>query len=525
MVTMLASRLLGYVRDVIILAKFGQNRLTDAYNAAFSVPDLLYMLLVGGALSSAFIPVFSSYLAKNQELKGWRSISIIFNWIMVLLILGVTCGLIFTPQLVELMVPGFDAATKEMTVNLTRIMFFQVIFMSLSGISTGILQSYRSFTAPAVGSVLYNLGIIVGGLVLSAPIEHFFPGYGIAGFSVGVVLGAMLSFFVQFHALLKIGIHYSFTFDTKDEGFRELLVLIVPVFIGLAVSQLNLFVNQNLASGLSEGMVAALRSAQRIMQVPISVFGITVGVAFFPTMTALAAKNQIEEFKASLMMGIRTVIFITIPASVGLAVLREPAIRFMFEFSGGQFTGENTEQTAYALLFYCIGIFAYSVLHTLCRAFYSLKDTKTPVWVSVTSIVVNVVFSLILVRVMNQGGLALAYSIAGIFNVMLLLYLLRRKVGQIHGKSLVISTAKTIGVSAVMGLIVALAAWGFEAFLPMSNKILQIIQLLVCVGLGILVYAFVSLKIKMPEAEQVMDILRRKFRSKQKKTPPDGAGA
>ncbi|MGI5825097.1 MAG: murein biosynthesis integral membrane protein MurJ, partial [Bacillota bacterium] len=330
MIAMLLSRLLGYVRDIIILAKFGQNSYTDAYNAAFSVPDTLYMLLVGGALSAAFIPIFSSYIARKEEEQGWKSVSIIFNWIMLLMVIGVTLGIILAPYFVKILVPGFDAATMHLTVCLTRIMFIQVIFMCFAGISTGILQSYKNFTAPAVGSVLYNVGIIVGGLVLMRPIEHFFPGYGIAGFSIGVVLGAFLNFFVQFRALLKIGIHYRFSFDTKDEGFRELIILIIPVLIGLGAQQLNLFVNQNLASGLDPGLLTALRNAQRIMQVPISIFGIAVGVAVFPTMTGLAATDKIREFKETMTMGIRTVVFVTIPASVGIAVLSTPIIRLLY---------------------------------------------------------------------------------------------------------------------------------------------------------------------------------------------------
>jgi putative peptidoglycan lipid II flippase len=518
MIAMLLSRLLGYVRDIIILATFGQNSYTDAYNAAFSVPDTLYMLLVGGALSAAFIPIFSSYIARNQEQQGWKSVSIIFNWIMLLMVIGVTLGIIFAPAFVDILVPGFDAQTKQLTICLTRIMFIQVIFMCFSGISTGLLQSYKNFTAPALGSVLYNVGIIIGGLLLMKPIEHFFPGYGIAGFSIGVVLGAFLNFFVQFRALLKIGINYQFSFDTKDEGFRELIILIIPVLIGLGAQQLNLFVNQNLASGLSPGLLTALRNAQRIMQVPISIFGIAVGVAVFPTMTGLAATEKIKEFKETLIMGIRTVIFVTIPASVGIAVLSTPIIRLLYEYSGGNFTAENTAQTAYALTFYCIGIFAYSAVHTLSRSFYALKDTRTPVWCAVISIVGNIIFSLLLVNVMQQGGLALAYSIAGILNMAVLLFLLHRKIGAFGGKALVTSVIKTIAIAAVMGVIVYAVSFIFENFLFVEYKVMQIIEILISIAIGVLVYAFISLKLKMPEAEQAMGIFKRKFgrRSKRK---------
>lgn len=514
MLTTIASRVLGYLRDVLIFAKFGQNELTDAYNAAFSIPDFLYMILVGGALSSAFIPVFSSYLARNEADEGWRVLSIIFNWIMLLLAIGVAVGLMFAPQLVDLLVPGFDDATKQMTVNLTRIMFFQVIFMCLSGISTGILQSYKNFTAPAIGSVLYNLGIILGGLLLAAPIERLFPGYGIAGFSVGVVLGAMLNFLVQFIAILRLGVRYTFSFNLRHPGVRELLLLIVPVFIGLAASQFNLFVNQNLASGLAEGLVSALRAAQRLMQLPITLFGITVGIAFFPTMTELAAKMELDEFKRTVVMGLRTVIFVTIPASFGLAALAKPVIRFMYEFSRGAFTSEDTDQTAYALVFYTIGVFAYAAIHTLSRAFYALKNTKIPVAVAVLSIVVNVLLSVLLVRYMTQGGLALAYSVAGIFNMVVLIVLLNIKVGDIGSFGLLKSTVQTIFISGVMGG----AVWGLtalcERFLPISSKLAQMVEIVLAIGLGAALYAALSLLLKMPEAEQIMGIIRRRLHRK-----------
>lgn len=516
MLTTIASRVLGYLRDVLIFAQFGQNNLTDAYNAAFSIPDFLYMILVGGALSSAFIPVFSSYLARNQEDEGWRVLSIIFNWIMLLLIIGVVLGITFAPWLVDMLVPGYSAETKAMTVNLTRIMFFQVIFMCLSGISTGILQSYKNFTAPAIGSVLYNLGIIFGGVLLAAPIERLFPGYGIAGFSVGVVLGAMLNFAVQFVAVCRLGIRYTFSFNYRHPGVHELVMLIVPVFIGLAASQFNLFVNQNLASGLSEGLVSALRAAQRLMQLPITLFGITVGVAFFPTMTEMAAKLQLDDFKHTVVMGLRTVIFVTVPASCGLAALSQPVIRFMYEFKGGAFGAEDTANTAYALVFYTIGVFAYAAIHTLSRAFYALKDTKTPVAIAVLSIVVNVVLSVVLVKYMAQGGLALAYSIAGIFNMVVLIVLLNRSIGDIGNTALCKSTCQTIAISLIMGAIVWVLNTAMEAALPPSSKAVQLVEIIVAIGVGAAVYAALSLALKMPEAEQIMRILNRKLHRRAK---------
>lgn len=521
MFTMVVSRILGYLRDVFIYASFGQNRLTDAYNAAFSIPDFLYMLLVGGALSSAFIPVLSSYIANHQEEEGWKVSSIIYSCVMVLLVIGVAIGIIFTPQLIQLLVPGFDAASMKLTITLTRIMFAQVFFMCLSGISMGILNSYKKFAAPAIGSMIYNLGIIIGGLLLMKPIEAIWPGYGIAGFSIGVVLGAALNFFVQVPALKKVGLKFHFSLNFRHPGVRKILVLIFPVFIGLAVSQINLFVTQNIASMFSAGIVAALHTAQRLMQLPIAIFAIAIAVAFFPTMTSYASRGEMKEFKRSTIMGLRTVLFVTIPSTIALAVLRTPIIRFMFEFESSKFTAESTAITANALFFYCIGIFAYGAIHILSRSFYSLQDTKTPVKASIISIIVNIVLSITLSRLADYIGLALAYSLAGIFNMALLLYLLRRKVGPMGGRTLASSAIKTVIASAGMGLVVLLVQLVCNQLLPMAAKWSQLIELLLCCGVGVAVFIAIASLLKMEEAKMVMDILARRFHRKKPLKPTD----
>ncbi|MGI5891599.1 MAG: murein biosynthesis integral membrane protein MurJ [Bacillota bacterium] len=511
MMTMVISRILGYLRDVFIYNQFGQNRITDAYNAAFSVPDFIYMILVGGALSSAFIPIFSSYIATDREKEGWEVASIVFNWIMLFLLVAITIGYIFTPQLINILVPGFGSEAKEMTIHLTRIMFLQVVFLSLSGISMGILNSYKHFTSPAMGSVIYNLGIIVGGLLLAAPIEAIWPGYGIAGFSIGVVIGAALNFLIQLPALKKVGLRYHFSFNFRHPGVRKLIFLLIPVLIGLSASQINLFVNQNLASTLSEGMVAALRTGQRIMQLPIGVFAIAIAVAVFPTLTAHVARREISEFKSAVSLGIRAVVFVTLPAAVGIAVLRIPIIRFMFEFKGGEFTSASTFATSEALLFYCIGLVAYSAIHVLSRTFYSLQNTITPVVAAVLSIVVNIVFSIILLGPMAQGGLALAYSLAGIFNMLLLLWLFKRKMGQIGGKVMLRSFTK-MGVAAVlMAVVVTTLSLLCEKNLDMTNKFIQVFQLIVTIGVGGAVYFLITYMWKMEESKMVMSIFRKRF--------------
>jgi len=503
MAAMILSRIIGYVRDMVIYARFGQNNLTDAYNAAFSIPDFLYYLLVGGALSSAFIPVFSSYIATKKEEDGWHVASSIFNIIIILMLFGIGLGIVFAPALIRILVPGFTPDNIALTVAMTRIMFIQTFFMALNGISMGILNSYHHFLAPAVGSVLYNLGIIVVGLLLS-------PYLGIIGFAVGVVTGAVLNFAVQLPALIKIGLKYRLVLDLNHPGVRKIGTLIIPVFIGLSVTHFNLFVNQNLGSSLPEGMISALRAAQRIMQLPIGVFAIAIAVAVFPTLTGYAARRELEDFKKTMSLGVRTIIFVTLPASIGLVALKTPIVRLLFQ--QGRFTPEDTQATAYALLFYCIGLFGYSAIQLLNRVFYSLQDTKTPVTVGVLTIVVNIALNFLLIKPLGHGGLALAYSLAGLVNMMGLLIILRKRIGSIDGEKMLVSFLQTLGVSALMGLAAFWSAHLMEGFVNTATKLGQIMQVGVGIGTGTLVFAVLVLLLKMEEGELARALLLKRLK-------------
>lgn len=502
MLATVASRILGYVREVVIYALFGQNRLTDAYNAAFSIPDFLYMLLVGGALSSAFIPVFSSYIATDRENEAWEVASTILNILLILLALGIAVGMIFTPQLIVLLVPGFDPATLDLTVILTRIMFFQVIFMVLSGIIMAILNSYRNFLYPALGSVLYNFGIITVGWLFS-------PYIGIAGFSIGVVAGAAMQVLVQLPALLRLGVVYTPRINWRHPGVRKVGQLIFPVLIGLSVTQLNLFVNQNLASHLSGGLVAALRTAQRLMQLPIGIFAISVAVAAFPTMTAQVARGETNEFKRTLSLSLRSVLYVSLPAAAGLIALRIPIIRLLFE--QGKFTADATQATADALFFYSLGLFAYGATQVLNRAFYSLHDTRTPVTVGIVTIALNIVLNILLIRYLQHGGLALAYSVAGIFNLLLLLGLLRRETGPLGGAVIVRSFSQSLLASIIMGVVVAWVASFLGAEVGVSTKAGQAIQVLGAMGAGVGIYGLVTLALRMQEPQLVIDMVKERL--------------
>jgi putative peptidoglycan lipid II flippase len=499
---MVASRLLGYARDVLIYACFGQNNITDAYQAAFSIPDFLYLLLVGGALSSAFIPVFGGYLATGKEEEAWKVASIVFNFVVVLMLAGIGLAFIYTERLMMLLVPGFDPPTMALAVSLTRIMLIQPFFMALSGISTGILHSYRQFTPTALAAITYNLGIIVVGWFLS-------PYLGIAAFSLGVVVGAVANFAVQVPHLLRVGLRYRFTLDLRHPGVKRLWQLMVPVLASLSVTQLNLFVNQNLASGLEPGMVAALRTAQRLMQLPVGTFAVALALASFPSLTAQAAQGKHREYLRTLSLGLRSIIFLMAPAALGLMVLRVPIVRLLFE--QGKFTPEDTQATAYALFFYAIGIVAYGAIQILNRSFYALQDTATPMLAGMITIGLNIWLNLHLVHPLGHGGLALGYSLAGTFNMALLLLLLRRRLGPMGGRRLALSAVGTLVAAASAAAAAYVVAARLEPAAQALGKLGQAQQVGAAMVAAGAVFALVAVVLRLEEAGQVWQAIKRRL--------------
>ncbi|NSW81894.1 MAG: murein biosynthesis integral membrane protein MurJ [Syntrophothermus sp.] len=505
MVTAFLSRLLGYVRDWFIYTHFGETYATDAFNAAFSIPDFIYMLLVGGALSSAFIPVFSSMIATERREEAYRTAGVVVSYMLVAMAVLISIAFIFTEPLVHLLAPKLPAPFLKLAAHLTRIMFIQMFFMALNGIAMGILNSHHHFTTPAWGGILYNLGIITVGAALVSKL-------GIAAFSWGVVVGAFCNFVIQIPALKSTGLKLYPSLDWRNEGFRQILVLMLPVAMGLAVTQFNLFVSQNLASGLAEGTITALRIAQRIMQLPIGIFAISIAIAVFPTLTSQAARGETDDFKRTLNLGLRQVFFITIPSALGLMAIGEPAIKLMFEWR--RFTAEHTIATAQALFFYSLGLVPYSALQVLNRAFYAIKDTVTPVSAAVVTIFANIVLSIWLVKPLAHVGLALAYSMAGYINMIILMLMLRKRLGSLGGRQVVTSTALASAAAVLMYLAVR-GAILVTVGTTWATKTVQLEAVGVGLVVGTLVYVGLTLALRMEEARMVTGLVLRKFAWKQ----------
>lgn len=502
MVTMILSRILGLVRDQVLTARFGSSHLTDAYLAAFTIPDLLYNLLVGGALSAAFIPVFSSYLARGEEEEAFTVASTAINLMMILLSLGTVLALLFTPALMPLVAYKFPAETRGITIYLTRIMLPSVLFTALNGLMMGILNSYKHFTAPAVGALWYNVAIILAGWFLASWL-------GIAAFPVGVLLGVVANFLWQLPQVKKMGFRYRPVLALQHPGLKKMFWLMLPALLGLAANQINLIINQNLASGLDPGSITALRVANRLMAVPLGVFAFAIGAAVFPTLTSLAALNKLGEFKQTLSDGLRSVFFITLPAAAGLMALAEPIVRLLFE--QGQFTAADTRLTALALFWYCLGLFAQGAVLVITRAYYALQDTTTPVSVALVTIIINYLLNVAMVERYGAPGLAFGYSITGIVNFLALLYLLWHKIGVLGLSALLRSWLK----SSLAALLMAAAVYWLDQkllqVLPPERKSSQLLEVILTVSAGTGLYWLLARLLRMQETEQIRQMVKRRL--------------
>jgi putative peptidoglycan lipid II flippase len=441
------SRALGLAREIAIGYQFGTRHELDAYLAAFRLPDLIFQLVAGGALGSAFIPTFTGYLTRNDSREAWRLASAVFNLLLLILASAAAVAAIFAPQLVaHVIAPGFDPQTRALTVSLMRLMLLSPILFGLSGLFMGILNSYQHFWLPALAPIVYNLAIIAGAIFLAPIIDIY-------GLAVGVVIGALLHLLIQVPGLARYGLRYTPMLGLDHPGVREVVRLMLPRVLGLAAVQINFLVNTILASGLVAGSLAALNYAWLLTMMPQGIFAMAIATAVFPTLSSLVAREEVAELRRTFSTALRATLFLTIPAAVGLVVLREPLIVLLFQ--RGQFTEASTTATAWALQFYAIGLFAHATLEIVARAFYALHDTKTPVAVGIGAMGLNVVLSLAFIGPLAHGGLALANTIATIIEAVILIAILRQRIGGIEGTQLSRSVARIVAASALMAVIVA----------------------------------------------------------------------
>jgi len=496
------SRVAGLTREIVIGARFGTSADLDAYLAAFRVPDILFQLVAGGALGSAFIPTFAGYWAAGKRQEAWLLFSRVVNLITILLIIVAAAVLIFAQPLVShLIAPGFTLEQQLLTARLMRWMLLSTIIFGASGLIMGALNAVQHFLLPAAAPVFYNVAIIVSALFLA-------PTWGIDGLVIGVVVGALLHFVIQLPGLWQVRATYRLSLSFTDSGVREVMRLMGPRVLGLFFVQMHFLVNTILASGLSAGSLSALNYAWLLMLLPQGVFAQSIATAIFPTFAAQVAAGHVAEMRHSFGQIIRTILFLTIPAAVGLYLLRVPLIALLLERS--EFTAESTALVAYALQFYAIGLVAHSVVEIVVRAFYALHDTWTPVVVGIGAMLLNILLSLWWVGWLNHGGLALANSVATSLEMCLLLYLLRSRIGGLDGRRLLLSTGRQLLAAGIM----AAALWGWLAWLfsATGGESNHLLIMLTSLPIAVVVYLIGSLLLRSEELQPALAILWRRLR-------------
>ncbi len=441
------SRILGLARDILIAKFFGSGMSADAFFVAFRIPNLLRRLFAEGSFSVSFIPVFSEYLQNRSKEEAFLLARVVLTFLVLILTVIIILGIIFSPLIVRIIAPGFGGMGEKyaLTVLLTRIMFPYIFLVSVFALFMGILNSLRHFAAPAMAPIFLNLSMIAALLFLSPYIRT--PTVGLA---IGVIVGGILQLALQIPFLMGKGLSFAPKWNLGHPALKKIGILMLPTIFGSAIYQINQLVGTLLASLLREGSVSYLYYADRLVQFPLGVFAIAISTAVLPSLSREAAEGDLVRLKGTLSHALRLTMFITIPAMVGLIILREPIIRLLFE--RGAFDSFTTIMTARALLYYSLGLWAFAALRVFVSAFYSLQDTKTPVKVAVVAMIVNIIFSVILMRTpLEHGGLALALSLASTLQLFMLIFLLRKRLGGIEGRVVVGSMLRSFISASFMG--------------------------------------------------------------------------
>jgi len=486
-------RILGLGREIVISNRFGAGIETDAFFIAFMIPNLLRSFLGEGALNSAFIPVFTEHLTNYDRKRAEYFASNVLNILIIILIVVVILGIWGAPLLINIIAIGFKSNMYkyQLAINLTRIIFPYIGFVAVAALFMGILL---------------NISVIAFAITLSYK-------YGIFAIAWGVILGGIGQALIQAPVLIRKKIKYSLVVDFNDPGTKQLLKLLVPVMIGLAITQINVIVDRTIASTLIDGSISALYYSNRLVQFPLGAFGIAISIAIFPTLAKQTAKNNIAEFKKSLLFGLRMLLFITVPCAVGLIVLKDSLIRLIYEH--GIFSRAATTMTSSALLYYSIGLFAYACVRLITMSFYALKDTKTPVKIGIYIVFINITLDLILIRYLAHSGLALATSVAAILNLIILLKVLQDKIGDMKLKSQISFLLKITISSVFLGIICVLVNNYFGSTLDLSNKYNQTVQVIISIFSGGMVYLISSYILGVKEVRNIKQSIKTILRSRE----------
>jgi putative peptidoglycan lipid II flippase len=507
----MASRLLGVAREAVLATFFGAGAgpEMDAFNVAFRVPNLLRDLFAEGAMTAAFVPTFTRTLAERGREAAWRLGNLVINSLLLVTGVLVVLGIIFAAPITHTIAPKFGETPGklELTTQLTRIMLPFLPTVALSVAMMGMLNSLRRFFIPALAPAMFNVATIASAFAL-VPLMPLVGLPGIAGIAIGTLLGGLGQIVLQWPVLRREGFRYQPVLDFKDPDLREVLRLIGPGTLGLAAVQINVVVNTILASSEPQGAVSWLNAAFRLMYLPIGLFGVSIATAALPDIARHATAADLPGIRRAVSGAVRMMLMLNVPATIGLMVLAEPIVSLLLEH--GRFNPSDTQATAAALMFYAPGLVAYSAVKIASPTFYSLRDSRTPVIVSVLSVLANLTMNLALVRVMGFRGLALGTALAAIFNALALMWLLNRRLGGLEGRRIATALLKIVVASIVMGLAAAaVSAWLTQA-VPGDALLWKAVRVAVAIGTGVIVLVVSARLLRIAEFEEaVKRVLRR----------------
>ncbi|MFO7932005.1 MAG: murein biosynthesis integral membrane protein MurJ [Desulfosalsimonas sp.] len=497
----LLSRILGFVRDMVIAWFFGAGRLSDAFFVAFRVPNLMRRLFAEGTLSMAFVPVFTEQMTRYGREEAFALARSAVRMLALILALITVAGIAGAPWIVKVVAPGFTGSKFALTVTLTRIMFPYIICICLVALSMGILNALGHFAAPALAPVFLNLAMIGAVLFIAPHLET-----PVIALAVGVLAGGVIQLALQVPFLVRKGVVIWQKASLWHPALKRIGLLMGPAVFGAAVYQINILVGTLLASLLPEGSVSYLYYADRLVQFPLGIFAISTSVAVLPSLSRQAAARDYEALADTFAYSMNLILFITIPSMAGLIVLREPIVGLLF--MRGAFDAESMRLTAYALFHYSVGLWAFSSVRILVSTFYALQDTKTPVKMATYSIIANIALGVILMGPFSHGGLALATSLGSMINFILLAAVLQRRMGGLHWKMIVVSAARTVVCSTVMG---AGLLWGHRAFPPdyKGPDLYLLAYVFTAVTAGVIIYLACCAVLQRGEMKSFISMVKR----------------
>jgi len=503
-VTLTISNILGMIRDHFLAQKIPTD-LLDTYYTAFRLPDLIFNLLILGAIAAAFIPVFTQYLSKEKKEEAWHIANSFLNISILILIASCLLLAVFMPKLIPLLVPQFGLEKQELTIRLARLMLLSPLFFGISYIFGGILNSFKRFLAYSTAPLVYNISIIIATLFLADK-------YNVWGIAVGVVIGAFLHMLIQIPIAIKLGYRYQSSFDFHHSGVRKIFKLMLPRTIGLGAMQLMLLAFTFIASGLAAGSIAIFSLADNIQTMPVVVFGTSFATAIFPSLSESYSKGENERFLNYIWKGIRSILYLLIPASIGVILLRAQIVRLIL--GSGFFGWDQTVSTANTLGYLALSLFAQGLVSILARAFYAVHNTKTPMYISIISFASSIIFAFIFSPGMGVEGLGLAFSLGSFLNVILLYIYLRMELPQMkkYEKNNLSFIAKILLATVIMGLLVQFTKWFSGGLMGDLDRVWQVLtQTLFSIFVGAGVYLSITWYLGCEEIMEIWSIIKKKF--------------